>query len=82
MPSAEEFNMGAEKHRAETRPDDKPQPANDGPPVERYPPVNRDDSVAPIPEGGEGDSHESAESKNALDTPQRRGADDSDPSVS
>ena len=74
--------MGAEKHRAETRPDDKPQPADDGPAVERYPPVNKDDSVAPVRDGGEGSSHEGRESPSALEKPERRGGDDSDPSVS
>lgn len=73
--------MGAEKHRAETHPDDKPQPANDTT-VERYPPVNKDDSVAPIAEGGEAKGHEARESPSALEKPERRGADDNDPGVS
>ena len=80
--------MGAEKHpddklQSQGRKDNAAQPLNAAPDnagAERYPSVNKDDSVAPQRTGGERRSYESAESKNALENPRpRQGAGDGGP---
>jgi hypothetical protein len=84
--------MGAEKHpddklQSEGRKDNAAQHLNAGPDnkgAERYPSVNRDDSVDPNAAGGESRSFEGVESQDSLKNPEpRQGAGDGgpDPSV-